>query len=162
MRHNVFSEQLSAKGFRFAIVVARFNREITDGLLRGATEALMDHGASVNKIDTFWVPGSFEIPLAAQTAARTKRYHAIICLGAVIRGETPHFDYVCAAAQQGVLRVALDARLPVTFGVITTNNLKQAQARSGDNEANSGRGAVLVALEMVSTLGEIRDKKMRR
>ncbi len=156
MRHNVFSKELSAKGFRFAIVVARFNREITDGLLHGATKALMDHGTPAKKIDVFWVPGSFEIPLVAQTTARTKRYDAIICLGAVIRGETPHFDYVCAAAQQGVLRVTLDEKLPVTFGVITTNNLKQAQSRSADNEANSGRGAALAALEMLKTLHQIR------
>ncbi len=156
MRQNTFSDQLSAKGLRFAIVVARFNRDITDGLLDGATKALVDHGASTKKIDVFWVPGSFEIPLAAQTAARTKRYHAIICLGAVIRGETPHFDYVCAAAQQGVLRVGLDEKMPVTFGVITTNNLKQAQSRSGDNDANSGRAATLAALEMLNTMKEIK------
>lgn len=156
MRHNIFSEKLNAKGLRFAIVVARFNREITDGLLQGAIKALTDHGALQKSIQTFWVPGSFEIPLAAQTVARTKRYDAVICLGAVIRGETPHFEYVCAAAQQGVLRVSLDEKMPITFGVITTNNLKQAQSRSGDNDGNSGRAAALSALEMLKTLKEIK------
>lgn len=156
MRHNIFSAELTGKGFRFVIVVARFNRAITDGLLDGATKALVDHGASSKKIDVFWVPGSFEIPLAAQKAARTKRYDAVICLGAVIRGETPHFDYVCAAAQQGVLRVGLDEKIPVTFGVITTNDLKQAQSRSGDNEANSGRAAALAAIEMLHTMKNIK------
>ncbi len=156
MRHNSFSDQLSARSYRLAIVIARFNRVITDGLLQGATKALLDHDATKKSFDVYWVPGSFEIPLAAQTAARTKRYDAIICLGAVIRGETAHFDYVCAAVQQGVLRVGLDERLPVTFGIITVDNLKQAQSRSGDNEANSGRAAALAALETLKTLKEIK------
>jgi 6,7-dimethyl-8-ribityllumazine synthase len=127
-----------ATGLRFAIVVARFNSMITEKLLAGAREAL-----AKAQVDVFHVPGAFELPLAAKMLAQTHRYHGIIALGAVIRGETPHFDYVAGEAARGLQNVALETGIPVSFGVLTTDTLEQAEARSG-----KGRDAALTALEM--------------
>jgi 6,7-dimethyl-8-ribityllumazine synthase len=127
-----------ATGLRFAIVVARFNSMITEKLLAGAREAL-----AKAQVDVFHVPGAFELPLAAKMLAQTHRYHGIIALGAVIRGETPHFDYVAGEAARGLQNVALETGIPVSFGVLTTDTLAQAEARSG-----KGRDAALTALEM--------------
>jgi 6,7-dimethyl-8-ribityllumazine synthase len=127
-----------ATGLRFAIVVARFNSMITEKLLAGAREAL-----AKAQVDVFHVPGAFELPLAAKMLAQTHRYHGIIALGAVIRGETPHFDYVAGEAARGLQNVALETGIPVSFGVLTTDTLAQAEARSG-----KGRDAAMTALEM--------------
>jgi 6,7-dimethyl-8-ribityllumazine synthase len=127
-----------ASGLRFAIVVARFNSMITEKLLAGAQEAL-----AKAQVDVFHVPGAFELPLAAKMLAQTHRYHGIIALGAVIRGDTPHFDYVAGEAARGLQNVALETGIPVSFGVLTTDTLAQAEARSG-----KGRDAALTALEM--------------
>ncbi len=133
-----------ARGLRVAIVVARFNSGITEKLLSGAQEALVESGAKSSRV--FWVPGAFELPFAAQRLAR--RFDAIVALGAVIRGETPHFDYVAGAAAQGLLRVALDTGAPVAFGVLTTNTLAEAEARAGGAHGNKGYDAAMTAIEM--------------
>ncbi|MGA3188977.1 MAG: 6,7-dimethyl-8-ribityllumazine synthase [Bryobacteraceae bacterium] len=129
---------LDASGLRFAIVVARFNSMITDKLLDGAREAL-----AKAEVDVFQVPGAFELPLAAKMLAQTHRYHGIIALGAVIRGDTPHFDFVAGEAARGLQNVALETGIPVSFGVLTTDTLAQAEARSG-----KGRDAAMTAIEM--------------
>ena len=139
----------------FAIVVARWNSEITEALLEGAIRALKRHGVADDKVAVVRVPGAFELPLAASKAAKTGKYDAIICLGCVIRGGTPHFEYVCSECARGVGEVALRESLPVTFGVLTTDDLKQAQDRAGNNEENKGEEAALTALEMVSLLRQL-------
>jgi 6,7-dimethyl-8-ribityllumazine synthase len=130
--------EVDASGLRFAIVVARFNSMITDKLLTGAREAL-----SKAEVDVFHVPGAFELPLAAKMLAQTHRYHGIVALGAVIRGDTPHFDYVAGEAARGLQNVALETGIPVSFGVLTTDTLAQAEARS-----DKGRDAAMTAIEM--------------
>ncbi len=133
-----------ARGLRFAIVVARFNSGITEKLLAGAQQALTEAGAKSSRV--FWVPGAFELPLAAQALA--KGFDAIIALGAVIRGETPHFDYVAGAAAQGLQRVMLDTATPVAFGVLTTNTSAEAEARAGGAHGNKGYDAAMTAVAM--------------
>lgn len=140
-------------GRRFAIVVSRFNAAVTDRLLAGARSCLLQHGVSEAAIDVVSVPGAWELPLAAQAAA-TRGYAAIIALGCVIRGETPHFDYVAGAAAQGLERVSLEAGLPVAFGVLTTDNAQQALARAGGRAGNKGWDAAMVALEMADLLND--------
>ena len=139
-----------ASGLTFAIVVARFNSGITEKLLEGAQEALTSAGAQSSRV--FWVPGAFEIPFAAQKltapAGQSRAFDAIIALGAVIRGETPHFDYVAGAAAQGLQRVALDSGTPIAFGVLTTNTLAEAEARAGGAHGNKGYDAAMTAIEM--------------
>jgi 6,7-dimethyl-8-ribityllumazine synthase len=148
--------QLSASGARIAVVAGRFNARITHGLLDGAVEALERHG--VDDVPVHWVPGAFEIPLVAQHLARTGGYDAVICLGAVIRGDTPHFDFVAGECAAGCARVALDTGVPVVFGVLTTDDLDQAMARasSGSGSAdNKGAEAARTAIEMVDLLRRI-------
>ncbi len=140
---------------RFAIVVARWNSDITESLLDGALRALARQGVAQEQISVIRVPGAFELPLAASKAAKTGRYDAIICLGCVIRGGTPHFEYVCAECTRGIGEVALRENLPVAFGVLTTDDLQQAQARSADNEENKGEEAALSALEMVALFRQL-------
>lgn len=135
-----------ARGLRFAVVVGRFNEEITGKLLEGARAALQQAGAEAHQ--EFHVPGAFELPYAAQKLARTGRYHAIVALGAVIRGETPHFDYVAGEAARGLQQVQLDTDVPVAFGVLTTDNLAQAEARAGGKDGNKGFDAAMAAVEM--------------
>jgi 6,7-dimethyl-8-ribityllumazine synthase len=133
---------------RYALVVSRFNQQITEWLVRGAADALTAHGAASDQIDTIWVPGAFEIPFAARRAAESG-YAAIICLGAVIRGDTPHFDYVAGAAANGVAGLSAEAKVPVIFGVLTCDTTDQARERAGGKGGNKGADAALAALEMV-------------
>ena len=137
---------------RVAVIAARWNGEITDGLLSGAIKALTRHGIAQSNIEIFRVPGAFELPLASQRAARTGRFCAVICLGCVIRGDTPHFDYVCSETTRGIGQVSLNENLPVAFGLLTTDNLEQSLERSGDNSENKGEEAALTALEMLTML----------
>ncbi len=137
---------LSGKGLRFGIVVSRFNRGITVRLLEGARRGL--RAAGVEGIVVQWVPGAFEIPLALQRLARTKRFAGLIALGAVIRGETPHFDYVAGEAARGVMEVSLREGIPVAFGILTTNTIRQAKDRAGGRHGNKGEEAARVVLEM--------------
>ena len=147
-----YQGQLRGDGLKFGLVVARFNEFITGKLLEGAKDALVRHGVSDADIDIAWVPGSFEIPLAAQKLARTKKYDGIICLGAVIRGGTPHFDYVAAEVSKGVAKVGLEAGLPVIYGIITADTLEQAIERAGTKMGNRGFGAAEQAIEMVNLM----------
>jgi len=139
---------LEGGGLRFAVVVSRFNRSVTAPLLAGALEALAAHGVAADDVVVAHVPGAFEIPFAADAFARTRRYDAIVCLGAVVRGETPHFDYICAEVTRGVGRVVADHRLPVAFGVLTTDTIEQALARAGEGHGNKGYEAAVTAIEM--------------
>jgi 6,7-dimethyl-8-ribityllumazine synthase len=143
---------LDASGLRFVIACARFHENVVGKLLEGALSALKRHGARDEHIEIVWVPGSFELPLAAQRAAERSDVAAVICLGAVIRGETPHFEYVSYAAATGILRVNLDTGKPVAFGVLTTDTVEQAFERSGGRIGNKGEDAALAALEMISVL----------
>lgn len=150
--------QLGGGGRRYAIVVSRFNAVITDRLLAGAQACLLEHGVSDDAIDVISVPGAWELPIAAQEAAQ-RDYVAIIALGCVIRGETPHFEFVAEAATRGLERVSLDARLPVGFGVLTTEDTQQALARAGGRQGNKGWDAALAALEMANLLHGWQDER---
>ena len=152
----VFEGQLTAAGLRFAIVVSRFNSFITDRLLAGATDALTRAGADPNQIDVVKVPGSWEVPLAAAELARQHRYDAVICLSAVIRGETPHFDYVAGEAAKGIAHAAAETGVPIAFGVLTTNTLEQAIDRAGAKGGNKGFDAAMTAIEMANLLRTLR------
>src|SRR6185369_9393571 len=152
----VFEGGLSASGLRFAIVVARFNSFITERLLGGAMDALLRAGGSEDMIDVVKVPGSWEVPLVAGELARQHRYDALICLAAVIRGDTPHFDYVAAEAAKGVAHVASETGVPVAFGVLTTNTLEQAIDRAGAKSGNKGFDAAMTAIEMANLLRSLR------
>lgn len=147
--------QLIAKGKKFGIVVSRFNDFISKRLVEGAVDTLLRHGAKENEVETVWVPGAFEIPLIALKLARSKRFDAIICLGAVIKGSTPHFEYVASEAAKGVAKVSIDTGMPVIFGVITAENLEQAIERAGTKDGNKGRDAALSAIEMANLLESI-------
>jgi len=147
--------KLLAKGLRFGIIVSRFNDFICDRLLGGALDALKRNGADEDAIDIFKVPGAFEIPLMAKKAAGSGRYDAVICLGAVIRGSTPHFDYVANEVSKGVATVSLETNIPVTFGVLTTDTLEQAIERAGSKAGNKGWDSALAAIEMANLLKEI-------
>jgi len=139
-------------GLRIGVVVARFNQAVTDALLAGTLEALTQHGVAEDAVDVAIVPGAFELPLCAQRLAATGRYDALVCLGAVVRGETPHFDYVAGEAARGVGEVARRFDLPVSFGVLTTDDVTQALARAGGGHGNKGYDAAVTALEMVHVL----------
>jgi 6,7-dimethyl-8-ribityllumazine synthase len=146
---------LSGQGLSLAIVVSRFNRLVTERLLAGAHDAIGRHGVDQEKVDVAWVPGALELPLAARRLAERGRYDAIVCLGAVIRGETPHFDYVASQAAAGISRVALDTGVPTIFGVITANTLEQALDRAGGKAGNKGYDAVITAIEMANLLEQV-------
>ncbi len=146
---------LDAQDLRMAIVVARFNELITEKLLDGALETARESGASMVNVDVTWVPGAFELPLAARVLENTGRYDGVVCLGAVIRGETPHFELVAGEATRGIGEVAADFAIPVTFGVITSDTVEQARARSGGSAGNKGRDAMLAAIEMANLLPTI-------
>ena len=148
----VFEGMLNGGGFKFGIVVSRFNAFITEKLLDGALDALKRHGVDLADVDVAWVPGTFEMPLVARRMARSGDYHAVICLGAVIRGGTPHFDYVANQAAKGTAEVAMDADLPVIFGVLTTDNIEQCIERAGTKMGNKGFEAAVTAIEMASLL----------
>jgi 6,7-dimethyl-8-ribityllumazine synthase len=142
--------QLTAKGFRFAVIVSRFNDFISARLVDGAMDALIRHGGQDDQIVLAKVPGAFETPLAAKRMAESGKYDAVICLGAVIRGATPHFDYVAAEVSKGIASVALDSSVPITFGVLTTDSLEQAIERAGSKSGNKGYEAAMAAIEMVN------------
>jgi 6,7-dimethyl-8-ribityllumazine synthase len=146
----VHEAKLIAEGKKFALIVSRFNDFITEKLLSGAVDALIRSGASEDDIEIVKVPGCFEIPLLAKKMARTKRFHAIVCLGAVIRGSTPHFDYVSAEVSKGVAQVGMEAEIPVIFGVITTDTIEQAIERAGTKAGNKGWSAAIAAVEMAN------------
>jgi len=152
----VFEGQLSATGLRFAIVVSRFNSFITERLLAGANDALRRTGAADDMVDVVKVPGSWEVPLVAGELARQHRYDAVICLSCVIRGETPHFDYVAAEAAKGVAHVSAETGVPVAFGVLTTNTLEQAIDRAGTKSGNKGFDAAMTAIEMANLMRTLR------
>jgi 6,7-dimethyl-8-ribityllumazine synthase len=143
-----FEGKLIAREYRFAIIVSRFNEFISGHLLSGAIDCLNRHEAKEDAIDLIWVPGAFEIPLAAMKAASSKRYDAVICLGAVIRGSTPHFDYVASEVSKGIASVGLQTGVPVIFGVITSDTLEQAIERAGSKAGNKGWEAAAAAIEM--------------
>ena len=145
-----FEGMLLGKGLRFGLVISRFNDFLTKRLLDGAQDALLRHGVSEEDIEVAWVPGSFEIPLVAKKLAQAKRYDAVICLGAVIRGGTPHFEYIAAEVSKGIAKVGLETGLPVIYGVITTDTLEQAIERSGTKEGNEGFKAAVNAIEMAN------------
>jgi len=147
--------KLSAEGLRFAVIVSRFNDFICSRLVDGAVDALVRHGADEDKITLLKVPGAFEIPLVARKLAESEGYDGVICLGAVIRGATPHFDYVAAEVSKGIAMVALESRIPVTFGVLTTDNLEQAIERAGSKAGNKGWEAAVAAIEMANLLKEL-------
>jgi len=147
--------KISAEGFQFALIVSRFNDFISSKLLEGALDALKRHGGKDEQLTLVRVPGAFEIPLTARKLAESGRYDAIICLGAVIRGSTPHFDYVAAEVSKGIAVVALESKIPVTFGVLTTDNLEQAIERAGSKAGNKGWDAAMAAMEMANLFKDI-------
>jgi 6,7-dimethyl-8-ribityllumazine synthase len=147
--------KLAGEGFRFGIVVSRFNGFITERLLEGAIDGLVRHGVRDADIDVLRVPGSFEIPVATKRLATLNRYHAIICLGAVIRGATPHFDYVAGQVSSGVAAIALETGVPCLFGILTTETIEQAVERAGTKMGNKGWEAALSAIEMANVLGQL-------
>jgi 6,7-dimethyl-8-ribityllumazine synthase len=152
----VFEGQLSAAGLKFAVIVSRFNSFITERLLGGAMDALTRSGADPDAVDLVRVPGSWEIPLVAAELARQRRHDAVICLSAVIRGDTPHFDYVANEAAKGIAHVSVETGVPVAFGVLTTNTLEQAIDRAGAKSGNKGFDAAMTAIEMANLLRSLR------
>jgi 6,7-dimethyl-8-ribityllumazine synthase len=152
---NTIEAKLIAEGKKFAIVVSRFNDFITDRLVGGALDALVRSGASDQDIDIVKVPGAFEIPLLASKMAKKGKYHAVICLGAVIRGATPHFDYVCAEVSKGIAAVSLEHGIPVIFGIVTTDTIEQAIERAGTKAGNKGWNAAISAIEMANLMEDI-------
>ena len=146
---------LVGKNLKFAIVVSRFNEFITQKLLSGAIDCLVRHEIPENEIEVYWVPGAYEIPLIAQQLANKHKFKAIICLGTVIRGSTPHFDYVSAEVTKGIAKVSLDGNLPVIFGILTTNTIEQAIERAGTKAGNKGWDAAISAIEMSNLMIEI-------
>ena len=150
-----FEGMLLGKGLKFGLVVSRFNEFFSQKLLEGAQDALLRHGVNEADIEVAWTPGSFEIPLIAQKLVQTKKYDAIICLGAVIRGGTPHFDYIAGEVTKGIAKVNLDTGVPVIYGVITTDTIEQAVERSGTKAGNKGFDAAVSAIEMANLVKSI-------
>ncbi len=151
----VIQGELQAKGLRFAVIVSRFNDFITSRLLEGAVDALLRHGAKEEDIDVVKVPGAFEIPLAAKKTAAKGSYNAVICLGTVIRGATPHFEYVASEVSKGVASVSLETGVPIAFGVITSDTIEQAVERAGTKSGNKGFDAAITAIEMAQVLKKL-------
>jgi 6,7-dimethyl-8-ribityllumazine synthase len=151
----VYNGQLNGKGQKHAVVVSRFNELLTSKLLEGTLDCLRRHGVADKDIIVTWVPGSFEIPYAAQKLAISKKYDAVICLGALIRGDTPHFDFIAAEAAKGIAKAAMDVQMPVVFGIITADSLDQAIERAGTKAGNKGWDAALSAIEMVDLYRQI-------
>jgi 6,7-dimethyl-8-ribityllumazine synthase len=152
---NTIEGNLDASDARFGIVVGRFNEFITDQLLDGTLDTLRRHGADTDTIDVVYCPGSFEIPLVAKKMAQSDEYDAVICLGAVIRGDTPHFDYIAGGVANGTAQTALDTEVPVVFGVLTTDTVQQAIERAGTKAGNKGSEAARAAIEMVNILEQL-------
>lgn len=149
---NIIEGNLTAENLKFGIVVARFNEFITSKLLGGALDGLKRHGADETNIDVAWVPGAYEIPLVAKKMAESNRYDAVICLGAVIRGSTSHYDYVCNEVSKGVAQVGMNSNVPTIFGVVTTENIEQAIERAGTKVGNKGYDSAMAAMEMANLL----------
>ena len=146
----IYSGDLVSEKKKYAIVVARFNDFITSKLLEGSKDGLLRHGVEEDEIDVFWVPGAFEIPFIAKKIAQSQKYDAVICLGAVIRGSTSHYDYVCSEVSKGIASIGLETGLPIIFGVITTENIEQAIERAGSKSGNKGYEAAVSAIEIVN------------
>ena len=151
----VIKTNLIGKGKKFGIVVSRFNEFISNKLVEGALDTLNRHGVEDRDVVVAWVPGSFEIPIIAKSMATSEKYDAVVCLGAVIRGETPHFDYISQEAAKGIAKVALDSETPCIFGIITADTLEQAIERAGTKDGNKGRDAALSAIEMANLCEKI-------
>ena len=151
-----FEGVLQGKGLKIGLVISRFNEFITGKLLDGAKDALKRHGVNDLDVDIAWVPGAFEIPLVAKKLADTKKYDAIICLGAVIRGATPHFEYVANEVSKGIARIGLESGMPVTYGIVTADTLEQAIERAGTKAGNRGFDAAVDAIEMANLIKSIR------
>ncbi len=154
----VHQGHLNAEGKRFALVASRYNEVITNRLIQGAEDCLLRHGACAEDIEVFRTPGSFEIPLVARKVAAGGKFHAVVCLGAIIRGETPHFDFVASEAARGVARAAVDTGVPVIFGIVTTDTVEQAIDRAGGRAGNRGAEAALGAIEMANLLEKLPKK----
>ena len=154
---NVFEGNLISKGIKVGIVAARFNEFIVSKLLSGCEDGLLRHGVQPQDISVAWVPGAFEIPLIASKMAASGKYDAVICLGAVIRGSTSHYDYVCAEVSKGIAQVSLQSQVPVLFGVLTTDTIEQAIERAGTKAGNKGYDCALSAVEMVNLIREVED-----
>lgn len=153
---NFLEGKVVAEGMKVGIVVARFNEFITSKLLSGAIDGLVRHDVNEDDVDVAWVPGAFEIPLVASKMAKSRKYDAVICLGAVIRGSTSHYDYVCNEVSKGIAAVSMENDIPVMFGVITTENIEQAIERSGSKAGNKGYECALGAIEMVNLIRKIK------
>ncbi len=153
---NTFEGNLVSQGLKFGIVVGRFNEFIGGKLLEGALDALKRHGVKEEDIDIAWVPGAFEIPLVAKKMAKSPKYDAVICLGAVIKGSTSHYDYVCSEVSKGIASVSLESEKPVMFGVLTTNTIEQAIERAGTKAGNKGYESAVSAIEMANLLNTIK------
>jgi 6,7-dimethyl-8-ribityllumazine synthase len=151
-----FDSELRATDFRFAVVVSRFNSSITEPLLAGALDALAKRGADMKQVDIVRVPGAWELPIAARAIANRQKHDAIICLGAVVRGETPHFDYVAGEAARGIADASAETGVPMAFGVLTTNTMEQAVDRAGGKSGNKGFDAAMTAIEMANLLRRLR------
>lgn len=151
----VLEGNMVAEGAKIALVAARFNEFITSKLISGAIDGLKRHGVEDDDISLAWVPGAFEIPIIAKNLALSKKYDAVICLGAVIRGATTHYDYVCNEVSKGIAHIALETDVPVLFGVLTTENIEQAIERAGTKAGNKGYDCALSAIEMVNVIREI-------
>lgn len=147
-----YEGKLTAKGFKFGIVVSRFNEFLSTRLLEGALDALRRHEASEENINIAWVPGSFEMPLVAKKMAESKKYDGLICLGVILRGGTPHFEYICSEAAKGIAKINLDTGVPTAFGIITADTIEQAVERAGTKSGNKGWQAAMSSMEMVNLL----------
>ena len=152
---NIYEGKLVAEGLKIGIIVGRFNEFIGGKLLSGALDSLKRHGVEESEIEIAWVPGAFEIPLVAKKMAKSKKYDAVICLGAVIRGSTPHFDYVSSEVTKGIASVSLETEVPVIFGVLTTDTIEQAIERAGTKAGNKGYDAAVTAIEMANLLKQL-------
>lgn len=150
-----YEGKLISKGLKYGIIVGRFNEFIGGKLLSGAIDGLKRHGVEESEIELVWVPGAFEIPLAAKKMAKSNKYDAVICLGAVIKGSTPHFDFVSSEVSKGIANVSLDTEIPVIFGVLTTDTIEQAIERAGTKAGNKGYDAAVTAIEMANLLNQI-------
>lgn len=153
----IYEGQLNARGFHFALVVSRFNEFISNRLLHGALDCLKRHEADEDDIDVVWVPGAFEIPTITRKLAESGRYDAVICLGAVIRGDTPHFEYVASEVAKGIAQIGLNSGLPIAFGIITSDTIEQAIERAGTKAGNKGWAAALGAIEMADLCRRLED-----
>lgn len=158
-KHNTFEGELRAEGLRFAIIVSRFNSFITDRLLAGALDGIERSGGNSASVDIVRIPGAWEFPITVRAVAERKQYDAILCLGAVIQGDTPHFDYVAGQAASGIAAASVETGIPVAFGVLTTNTVEQAIDRAGAKSGNKGFDAAMTAIEMANVLRQLRKKE---